>query len=713
MSLNTFDAGTRLEYHGQFLISHGRGPNGKVKLANKKLRTTQYLHPQKLEDAIDKGVCRILPPDEMAVELRLLALSPAPATPISADLSSMPLNTQLLVHRRLSYITTARDKLCGRYGPTGLTPVIAEVAEATNDQNKPNWRTVKRWIDRFNKYGVKGLIVELKGNAHGRLDDLVEQLIERAIEEHYFQTHRPPLTATHLHLSGLIEEENEGRSSDLQLFVPSYHTFKRRLAEYDKYDVLCGRFGVAYANRWFRTYNKSPRAERPFEVIQVDHTPLDVECTFRGIFRLGKPYLTLARDQFTGAIVGLHLTFDPPSYSSVMQCLQMVFSRKILPPEVASRCKHGWDMHGLIERLRVDNGLEFKGLDLQNAAAQLGFDIEFCPPRKPWFKAQVERALGTLRTQVISRLRARTFTVREDQRDGSTEFEPLLDLEELQHVLMVWAITVHNERPYVATGMPPRLAWEAGIRTAPPRNDRTETEINVYLGACVRRALHPYGIELRGLTFASPELTCLRQQIQRHPHFVTRDQNPDEGKLLVKYSPQDLGSVYVLDPLSNTYIEAKCSLPDYAQGLTMHRHRLNLAHARHIAKGTVNVKDLLEADRQLDKMIEGMSVTAAERLGGALARAMSRSPEAVDLKDDDFPEGLLFGETSEDGSDQGSEQTQLIVPTKSAATVDLDSASPSTMPPSERALPAPTYRLPLVDDDIDDLADSWTLQETK
>lgn len=439
------------------------------------------------------------------------------------------------------------------------------------------------------------------------------------------------------------------------------------------------------------------------EIIQIDHTPLDVEVTFRGVFRLGKPTLTIARDQFTDAIVGLHLTFGPPSYASVMECLLHVISPKNLIASTLAKCKHGWNMSGLFERLRVDNGAEFRGLDLENAGAQLGFSIDWCPPRKPWFKAQVERSFGVIRSQVISRLRTRTFTVREQQRDNSTDFYPILDIDELREVLTVWAVSVHNETPYVGTGQPPRIAFEQGCLATPPRNDKTDTEIKVYLGACERRALHPYGIELKGLTYTSPELTLLRQQIQRHPNFASREKDPSTGKLLIKYSPADVGSVYVLDPLSNTYIEAKCTLFDYANGLTMHRHRLNLAYARHLAKGTVNAKDLIEASLQLDQMIADLSVTQAERIGAKLARALPSTRKLLYLPEDDDASDAMLGDAGPSTPKHlGDKARDACNTAPQIPTTNLEMSRPLT----------PTPSLSFSDDDIDDLADAWTHMES-
>jgi len=67
----------------------------------------------------------------------------------------------------------------------------------------------------------------------------------------------------------------------------------------------------------------SHKAERPLEEVQIDHTLVDVICVTDDEDRLpiARPYLTLAIDIKTRAIVGYYLSLDKPDAFAVGLCI--------------------------------------------------------------------------------------------------------------------------------------------------------------------------------------------------------------------------------------------------------------------------------------------------------------------------------------------------------------------------------------------------------
>ena len=684
-----FAPGTHIRRNGQLLITRGCGPNGLVIVANPKAGTTQYLPLQRLSDEALRGRIELLPREDCGA----LELARDVARPIPADLSSYDEKTQAASLRRLEYVRLIKKNSLVAYGPISLNPLIDEVALKIKDTDKPNWRTVIRWIHKYDQGQVTALITVRSGNSHSRLDDAVEDLIYLAIKQHYMQSHRPSLKMTHLHLEGRIGQENKGRSVDLQLIVPSYVTLRRRVAEFDGFELMCARMGRQYAVNHFRTRGMGPRATRPLEVVQMDHTVFDAEVTYKGIFRLGKPKLTIARDQFTGAIVGLHVGFAPVSYQAVMECmLSMVLDKKQLS-RTSKGLKHAWNMFGIPETLVVDNGLEFQGLDVRNACQHLGIDLVYCPPRKPWFKPHVERLFGVIRQKFVGRLKGRTYTVREDRGDQTIDDEPLIDLEDFETLLHKWVIDIHNETPYGATSLPPRVAWEQSIDEFPPRADKSDEEVRIYCGRTARRSLQPYGIEIVGLYFASNELSDLRRHIERSRHHVSSEGPDLSKKLLIKYDPRDLGCIWVLDPIANVYIAAKAVDENYAKGLSLHRHRMNTRLAKHKAKKYVDAVALVEASDEIDQMIADMTITDAERLRSALAQALNAPTTNGANKDFDIDhekdESISDGQSASD-------------PAESAAPVPDAPPPVNTDPTPIDAVPESAFEV-----DISGAAEDW------
>lgn len=105
----------------------------------------------------------------------------------------------------------------------------------------------------------------------------------------------------------------------------------RRIAlNINQYDVMNSRYGRRAADT-----KRGPRAAgvittRPLERVEMDHFLCDVHlvCEKTGI-RLGRPWLTLAVDHYSGMVLGYYLSFAPPSAASVLAALRHAILPKI------------------------------------------------------------------------------------------------------------------------------------------------------------------------------------------------------------------------------------------------------------------------------------------------------------------------------------------------------------------------------------------------
>ena len=65
------------------------------------------------------------------------------------------------------------------------------------------------------------------------------------------------------------------------------------------------------------------KVDRPLELIQIDHTPVDVlVLTDDRQTILGRPWLTVAIDVATRCVLGIYLSMDAPSAVSVSLCIE-------------------------------------------------------------------------------------------------------------------------------------------------------------------------------------------------------------------------------------------------------------------------------------------------------------------------------------------------------------------------------------------------------
>lgn len=154
----------------------------------------------------------------------------------------------------------------------------------------------------------------------------------------------------------------------------------------------------------------------------------------------------------------------------------------------------------------------------------------------------------------------------------------------------------------------------------------SKEEICVYLARSTRRTIHSYGVEFFGLYYNCDELAHIRRHTEvnkRHvnANAITSDPDYASSGNYLKYDPLDLSVIWVLDPLSRTYIVVPAVMEDYAIGMSLRRHRLNLQYARQSVKDVVTEAELLRAHGEVTALIRSMSIHDAERVGKSLARA--------------------------------------------------------------------------------------------
>lgn len=74
---------------------------------------------------------------------------------------------------------------------------------------------------------------------------------------------------------------------------------------------------------------------------------------------MGRPYLTVGIEEFSRAIVGMVITLEPPSATSVGLCLaHMVTDKRLWLQELGVAAP--WPMSGKPHALYLDNAKEFK-----------------------------------------------------------------------------------------------------------------------------------------------------------------------------------------------------------------------------------------------------------------------------------------------------------------------------------------------------------------
>jgi putative transposase len=345
-------------------------------------------------------------------------------------------------------IATHRYKLLGHVESSG--PAVSS-------------RTLRRWRAEFHTaeavygHGFTGLLPRWSnsGNRLPRLSQEAEQLLEKYITQHYETLKQQPMSAVYL----LLEREAKER----HIPVPSYTTFRTRVKQRGQYEQTLKRQGkraAAQIEAWYWELEQTtPRhGDRPWEIVHMDHTELDIMLVSSRTGRpLGKPWATFMTDAFSRRLLVVYLTFDPPSYRSCMMTLR--------------ECV--WRYGRFPQTLIVDGGSDFRSTYFEALLAYYSCTKATRPWGKPRFGSVCERLFGTANTQFVYNLTGNTQMtkqVRQITKSVDPKQQAVWTLGDLYSYLVEWAYQVYDQTIHPALEMTPREAFtlamaRSGTRT--------------------------------------------------------------------------------------------------------------------------------------------------------------------------------------------------------------------------------------------------------
>jgi len=346
-------------------------------------------------------------------------------------------------------------------------PVSREAALQAAEALGLSPRMVYRLVARFRRRpqvsslapGVRG-----RGSRSRALDPQVETIIASAIKEVYLRPERPPL----VELWRAVGRQCLTRG----LKMPAYHTVAACVRQYDARAVVQARAGAAAARQRYGPLKASSlQPGWPLEVVQIDHTRLDVlvvdEVERQPLGR--RPWLTLAIDVASRVVTGFHVAFEWPSSLTVALAL----TQAVLPKGgwlSERQLALSWPAAGLPEALHLDNAAEFKAEALERGAREYGVQLLYRPPGRPHFGGHIERLIGTM-MGAVHLLPGTTFSDPQEKGAYPSEKGAALTLAELERWLALQILGVYHQSVHAGLGRPPgKRAWSAGPgRCASPK----------------------------------------------------------------------------------------------------------------------------------------------------------------------------------------------------------------------------------------------------
>jgi putative transposase len=461
----------------------------------------------------------------------------------------------------------------------GASDFAERQKELVRDGCHYSTRSLRRWFYLWRRSGkdrrsLSPQVTRCGGRGKSRQQSwlrrfpLLRELVERATQEVYLTTARRPMSAVVRRVLEDLERHNSRTSATQALPVPRpsslARTIARRIHQLDPYEIDRARWGRRIADQRHQTTTRQQLATRVLERVEIDHSPLKVVVgTKAGPF--GQPWLTVLIDYYSRLIVGFCIGFEPPSYAVIMEALRQAILPKTYLRTKYPQLVHDWPCYGVPEKLVCDRGSDFTSNDLEQAAFQLGMELDFMPPRTPHLKGTVESFFDTLNDQLLSALPGRTFRSWEKRADYQPDDGPLLPYEALVEIIHRHLIDVYAQEKHPTAAKTRLEMWQESAAEFPPALPAAPDDLVVLLSKTVERALSVRGIELNGMFYISDELFALRAELAAN--------NLPADKLTVRYNPWDLGSIWVLNPVNRNYLPA-VAVDAVMQGLTEYQWRV-------------------------------------------------------------------------------------------------------------------------------------------
>ena len=497
---------------------------------------------------------------------------------------------------REKYVTAILDEGIQQFTQRNVEPIIREVyckiqiaenlVQKVKDKPQPSFISVYRWLKKYKQSegDIHSLVsnASKKGNRKSRLAPEVHSIIQQAIEEIYLTIDRGSVKDTYDRVIVLIVEENQSRQSlNLpELKIPSYVTVGKIIKKIPSHERDRARLGRRTADLIHRpvSIGKGANPTRPLEVVEIDHSLLPF-YVLDNEYRLpvGLPWLTSAVDLYSQTVIGYYLTFDTPTYLSVMYCLLHSIRSKEYVKSEYSRVKNDWNSYGLMETLKVDNGSDFRGKSLEDACRELKITLEFCPVLMPWYKGTVERFFGGVQKQLGSQIPGNCGRFLE-KNDYDPKKQAVVTLQEFQEIIHKFFIDIHNQSSHTKLKSTRASVWNHGVESYPVSLPSSDDNLKVLLGDIDERTIQREGIVLEYIYYNSDRLQALRD---RYEATDLRRSNNRKGKekAKFKYNRNDLSVIYVFDPQTREYLAVPAVNQLYTQGLSLYQHRIICKYA--------------------------------------------------------------------------------------------------------------------------------------
>lgn len=462
-------------------------------------------------------------------------------------------------------------------------------------KKRPHARSVQRWIKKYidANFSIRGLLPldSNKGNYKPKVEDRVEQYFDAAIE-HFKSPEMPIIASSYDHLETLIEYQNSFiNEHSNKLTVPSLTAFIKRLEKKAPKELMLAREGKEATNIAFKQAKLPQNISLILQRVEADHTQLDLFIVDeKSSLILGRPYITSILDYKSKCVLGFYIGFEKPSYLSIARALKHAILPKNYVKEKYPDVVNSWDCYGFPKVLVTDRGMDFECVALSDACMELNIRIQRNPGRHGWYKGSIERHFRTINDKLLSDKAGKVFPNIVDTNSYKPEKHAVITMGLFLKVFHKWVIDIYHMSKVSKGRIIPSVSWAEDLDRV-PRRVMNKDALDIVLSEKKGLTNTKDGIGFDYIQYDSKELANLRA---KHG-FV---------KTLFKYNRENLGQIQVFDSHENKFFEVKAVNQKYAQGLSLHQHKIIKNFHNKFIQGKIDSEALAVAKMKLMEMVK-------------------------------------------------------------------------------------------------------------
>jgi putative transposase len=426
--------------------------------------------------------------------------------------------------------------------PDGAPRVTsAEVKERAAIAGR-HYTTIYRWKSIYENGGEVPSTLKPKFKSRGgrghKLDTVMEAIVTATINDLYKDRQQRTIKSTY---RGLLE-----RCRAAGLTAPCYNTLRMRIAEIPKREQLESRSNKKLAADRYDLRPGSFQGDRPWQLIQIDGTPMDVILVDDKHGKpIGRAHLTCAIDTYSRMILGTYVSLEGESANTAGLCL----SHAMLPkgPWLAKKgLSLEWPCSGRPIAIHADNGLAFQSKMLHRACREYKMTLEFRALKTPQYGGIIEAFNKTL-ARKIHELKGTTFFGIDHRAEYPSEKLAFMPLEHFEKWLCETIFEYHEEY-HSKLQCSPRARYDEAYREddeklplLKPEKITNEERLRIDFMPFDTRTIQSYGVQFWYVRYAHPIL-------RRYVNATAGGKNAAKREFRFHYDPRDISRIYFYHP---------------------------------------------------------------------------------------------------------------------------------------------------------------------